>query len=115
MRAHSRSSDTLTQASDVCAIAGRLGGDGVGLEHASAAVIANNEFFFAAVHTCAADTNDTHFDFMLSREFFNIFLQLCAHRDVAREVWHLLLLLYGLISVLLMSKHVGNANVILKL
>lgn len=82
---------------------------------ASAAVIANDEFIFAAAHTCAADTNDTHFDFMLRREFFNIFLQLCTHRDVAREVWHFLLLLYGLISVLLMSKQVGNANVILKL
>uniref|UniRef100_W8CDR2 Uncharacterized protein n=1 Tax=Ceratitis capitata TaxID=7213 RepID=W8CDR2_CERCA len=110
MRAHNRRQPAVT--TDVCSIAGyvRVSGERDGLVTAAAA--ANNGYILADAsiyYTCSAseDTNDTHLDFVWGKELFNFFLQLCAHRDMAREVWHLLLLLYGLISVLLMSKSVG--------
>lgn len=39
-------------------------------------------------------------------EYINMFLQMCTQRNVAREIWRFFLVLYGLLSVFLVSKSV---------
>lgn len=58
----------------------------------------------AELAATAPTTTTNHIDYL------NMLLHLCSQRNVAHEMWRLLLLLYGLASVFLMSKSVCMAT-----
>lgn len=53
--------------------------------------------------------------FHTQHDYINMLLQMCSQRNVAQEMWRLFLLLYGLASVLIVSKSVRMQLELVKL
>lgn len=75
-------------------------------------IIASNKIIGFEGATCLSSSlEDRHLNMTLSvlhgqYDHVNLLLQVCSHRNVAQEMWRLLLLLCGLASVYLFGKNV---------